>query len=169
VDNNDKIAILIDCVSDGESPTRPDKTYYRVQESVESVGYGREDQATQTDDEDIYDPYPEPDDSPFKVRAVRPTNFNYEGFHDQVRSQEELNRRNTLLGSIYDLQEESDSGYERKAYLCKSGSLGPCVPEGRPRPRSKSQARECQSSNYLNGLNSQERKIVILKPFSLLT
>ena len=27
-----------------------------------------------------------------------------EGFHDQVRSQEELNRRNTLLGSIYDLQ-----------------------------------------------------------------
>ena len=46
------------------------------QESVESVAYGREDQATQTDDEDIYDPYPEPDDSPFKVRAVRPTNFN---------------------------------------------------------------------------------------------
>ena len=31
--------------------------------------------------------------------------FNLGGdFYDQVRSQEELNRKNTLLGSIYELQ-----------------------------------------------------------------
>ena len=60
----------------GEEPQDSEKMPGCVEESVESVGYGREDQATQTDDEDIYDPYPEPEDSPFKVRPVRPTNFN---------------------------------------------------------------------------------------------
>jgi len=163
-------------VSELYCSARPDKTYYRVQESFESGGRStREDQATQTDDDeaDICD----------NVTAVgprqRPTSFKCGGdFYEQVRSQEELNRRTTLLGSIYDLQDEPVYGWENKSYLCKSESLGPdCASKTssgdqviRPsvntisRPRSQSQAktqRSCQSSNYLNGISSQQQMVPI--------
>ena len=56
-------------------------------------------------------------------------------------------------------KEQPDYDTDRRPYLGKTGSLGP-EDTRLTRPRSKSQARECQSSNYLNGLSSQEQKVL---------
>ena len=45
-----------------------DDDHDHLQESVESGGFGREDQATQTDDEEM-------GDTPVSQRRVRPTSF----------------------------------------------------------------------------------------------
>jgi len=121
---------------------RADKTYYRV-DPGDNVGQStREDQATQTDDEaDI--------DTPKKI--ARPTSFSCgKDFRGQVRSQEELSRKETLLGSIIDLQ--NHSGFHEgisKPFLCKTGSL--CYPNP---------SRSCHSASFsthhLNGLDSQQ-------------
>jgi len=118
---------------------RAEKTYYRVDPSEHQGQSTREDQATQTDDEADFD-------TPKKY--TRPTSFKCgKDFRGQARSQEELTRKETLLGSIIDLQDHT--GFPAglaKPLLCKTGSL--CYPE-----------RSCHSASFsthhLNGLDSQ--------------
>jgi len=121
---------------------RADKTYYRVDPGDNMSQSKREDQATQTDDEAEID-------TPKKI--MRPTNFKCgKDFRGQVRSQEELSRKETILGSIIDLQDHSGlpDGLN-KPLLCKTGSL--CYPHA---------SRSCHSGSFsthhLNGLDSQQ-------------